>query len=156
MWLRIVSDVPYLVQQYFLVATPVPVLVGNAIPRQKLGNFLSLTRNARKSAGDHLELVITPVVNSVTMERIVVLVSLLVRFAVNIPSVCYAAEKRVLHVPKHVHGLASTKGLAPCPVLLPATDCHATSVAPENFPAVTNAQEFAARIAPKSTATNVP
>ena len=143
-------------QQYILVATPVPVLAGSAIPGQKLGNFLSLIRNAGKSAGDHLELVITPVENSVTMERIVVLVSLLVRSAVNIRSVCYTATKRVLHVSRHVHGLASTKGLAPCPVLLLATDYHAISAVPENFPAVTSVQEFAARYAPKGTATNVP
>lgn len=151
-----VSSAPYLVRQYFLVATPVAVLAGNAIPRQKLENFLSLTRNAGKSAGDHLEPVTTPVTSSVTMERIVVFVSLHVRSAVNIPSVCYTATKRVLHVLKDVHGVASTKGLAPCPVLLPATDYHAISAVPENFPAVTSAQQSAARLAPKSTATNAP
>jgi hypothetical protein len=130
--------------------------VENAIPGQKLGNSLSLTMNVGKSAGDHLELVITPVANGVTMGRIVVLVSLLARSAVNIPCVSHTATKLVLHVLKHVHGLASTKGLAPCPALLPATDYHVISAVPENFPAVTSAQEFAARLAPKSTATNVP
>lgn len=138
------------------MATPVPVLAGNAIPRQTRGNVLFLTRNAGRSAGDDLEPVITPVTNRVTMERIVALVSLPVRSAANIPSVPYFATRLVLHVSKYVHGLASTKGLALCPVLLPVTDYHAISAVPKNFPAVTSVQDFAARYAPKGTATNVP
>ncbi|KAI1914222.1 hypothetical protein LOZ65_005668 [Ophidiomyces ophidiicola] len=140
--------------RYFLVATPAPVLVGNAISRQRLGNFLSLTRNAKKSAGDHLELAITPVANDVIMERIVALVSLPVRSAVSIPSACYTATNRALHASKHVHGHASTKGHAPCPVLLRATNYHVISGVPENFPVVTNVQEFVARHALKGSAIN--
>jgi hypothetical protein len=62
----------------------------------------------------------------------------------------------VLHVSKCVHGLASTKDLALCPVLLPVTDCHAIIAVAKNFPAVTSVQDFAVRYVPKSTATNVP
>lgn len=138
------------------MVTPAPVLVGYAIPRQTLGNFLFLTKNAGRSARDHLELVTTPVTKGVIVERIVVLVSLPVRSPVNTPSVCAAATNPALPVSKLVHGLASTKGVALCPVLLPATDYHAMSGVPESFPAVTNVQEFAARHAPKDTATNVP
>ena len=137
------------------MATPVLVLAGNAIPRQTLGNFLLPTGNAGRSAEDGSEPVTIPVTDLVTMDRIVALVSLLVRSAANIPSVPYIAMRLALHVSKYVHGLASTKGLVPCPVLLPVTDYHAISAVPKNFPAVTSAQGFAARYAPNGTATSV-
>jgi hypothetical protein len=104
---------------------------------------------------DHQELVTTPVTNHVTVERSAVPVSLLVRSAVDIHSVCYLATKRVLPVSKDVHGLVSTKSLAPCPVPLLATGYHAINAVRENFPAVISAQESVVRPAPNNTATNV-
>jgi hypothetical protein len=62
----------------------------------------------------------------------------------------------VLHVLKYAHGLASTKVLAPCPVLLLAIDYHAINAVTKSFPAVTSVQDFVARHAPKGIATNVP
>lgn len=137
------------------MAIPVPALAGNAIPKRTSGNFLSLTRHAGRSAGDDLEPVITLVTNCVMRERVVAFASLFVRSAVNIPSVPYVAMRLVLHVSKCVHGLASTKGLALCPVLPPVIDCHAINAVPKNFPAVTSVQDFVVRYAPKGTATNV-
>ena len=90
------------------------------------------------------------------MDMTVAHVSLLVRSAVNILSASFFATRRVLLVLNNVHGPASTKGLAPCHVLLPATDYRATSAVPGNFRVVTSARDFAVRLAPKNTATNVP
>lgn len=132
---------------------PVPVLAGNALTEQR---GLFLTRTAGRFAGDDLEHVITPVAERVTMERIADPVLLLVRSAVDIPSVLYFVASLVLLAPKYVHGLARTKDLALCPVRLPAIDYHATSAVLKNFPAVTSVQDYAARLAPKGTATNVP
>ena len=135
------------------MAILVLALVGNAM--QSLGNLLWLTRNAGRSAEGDLRPAITPVPNGV-MERIVVLASLLARSAVNIRGVPCAAMSLVLHVLKSVHGPASTKSLAPCPVLLLAIDCPAISAVPKNFPAATSVRDFAARHVLKGTATNVP
>lgn len=154
--LWIVSDVLRLVQQYLIVVTLVPVRAGNAIPRTKWRHLRSLTKNVGKSAGDLSEHAAIPVANRATMEKIVVPVSLPVRSAANIHSASYFATMHVLHASNGVHGLASTKGLALCPVPLPVISYHAINAVPRNFPAVTSVLDFAARRVPKSTAINVP
>ena len=84
------------------------------------------------------------------------LVSLLVRFDVNIHNAHCTATNRVLHVSSLVHGLVSTKGLAICPVLLLVTDCHVISVVRGSSPAATSVQDFVARRARKVIAINAP
>ena len=118
--------------------------------------LLSLTKNVRRSGDDHLEPVVTPVANRVMMGKTVVLVSLLVRSAVNILGVSHTATKRVLHVSKRVRGRVSIRGLAPCRAQRPATGYRVMSAVPKNSPVVISAQGSVGRLAPKSTATSVP
>ena len=112
--------------------------------------LLSSTRRVQRSVAGNSQPAIIPVLSLVTTAKSAALVKHLVKFAVLTQGVLCPVISLVHHVWRLVHGTANTREIAACRARHHVLGFHATSVAPGNCLAHTNAPASAARNVPKA------